>query len=191
MTEPSDVMFARGLDLFSSVVAQLDEQDWQRPSPCEGWRAIDVLGHLGTSIEMGISLMAGEQPTWPDVDPPGELVVGTPEAYWADLAERAHASFDHVDLDLVMDTPMGPRTVADRLAFPAIDLYVHAWDLAASAGLPFEVPDEAIEFGHAYLDGFPPEMMRGPGKAFGPELPAPEGATASEAFVAWTGRQAP
>lgn len=28
-----------------------------------------------------------------------------------------------------METPIGVRTVADRLAFPATDLHVHAWDI--------------------------------------------------------------
>lgn len=33
-----------------------------------------------------------------------------------------------------METPIGVRTVADRLAFPAIDLYVHAWDIGEATG---------------------------------------------------------
>ena len=39
------------------------------------------------------------------------------------------------DLARVMETPLG-RTVADDLAIPVIDLYVHAWDLGAAAGAP-------------------------------------------------------
>ncbi len=87
-----------------------------------------------------------------------------------------------------MDTPMGPRTVADRLAFPAIDLWVHAWDIGHPAGIEVEVPADAIEFAHTYLDPFPEEMMRGAQGAFGPEVVAPADATPTEAFIAWTGR---
>lgn len=50
-----------------------------------------------------------------------------PGDWWQALAAEARAALAGADLDLEMDTPMGPRTVGDRLAFPAIDLYVHAW----------------------------------------------------------------
>ena len=31
---------------LSSLLADLDERDWQRPSPCEGWTVADVVLHL-------------------------------------------------------------------------------------------------------------------------------------------------
>ena len=70
------VLFDQGLDVFEGVVARVDPDGWERPSPCEGWRALDVLGHLGTSVAMGVSLLRGEQPTWPEADRPGDLVTG-------------------------------------------------------------------------------------------------------------------
>lgn len=188
MADRSDVIFDRGLDVFDATAAQLEAEDWDRPSPCEDWTALDVLGHLGTSLQMGSSLLRGEQPTWPDVGRPADLVEGEPLAWWRDLAAEARAALDGADLDLVMDTPMGPRTVADRLAFPAIDLYVHAWDIGTPAGVPVEIPEDVIEFAHGYLDPFPDEVMRGPKGAFGPEVDVPGGATPTEAFIAWTGR---
>lgn len=184
----SDVVFDRGLDAFGVVVDRLSPDDWERPSPCDGWRALDVFGHLSTSIRMGISLLRGEPPTWPDADRPGDLVEGDPAAFWRATADEARAALVGADLDLVMDTPMGPRTVADRLAFPAIDLYVHAWDIGRAAGIEVEIPTDAVEFAHGYLDPIPQDKMRGPGGAFGPEVDAPADATPTEAFVAWTGR---
>lgn len=183
------MIFDRGLDAFGAVVDRMAPEEWERPSPCQGWTALDVLGHLGTSIQMGLSVLRGEQPTWPDAEHPGELVDGEPAAWWGELATAARAALDGADLDLVMDTPMGPRTVADRLAFPAIDLYVHAWDIARSAGRRTDVPDEVIEFAHSYIDPFPPELMRGPNGAFGPEVAVPDDATPTERFIAWTGRE--
>jgi uncharacterized protein (TIGR03086 family) len=181
-------MFDRGLDFFGAVVAQLRPDDWDRPSPCEGWTALDVLGHLGSSIRMGVSLLQGEQPTRPEVERPADLVEGDPVSYWQATATRAREALDGADLDLEMDTPMGKRTVADRLAFPAIDLYVHGWDLARAAGLTVEIPAEAIEFAHGYIDPIPEELVRGPTGAFGPAAETPADPTPTEAFIAWTGR---
>jgi uncharacterized protein (TIGR03086 family) len=188
MTDRTDLIFDRGLGAFDVVVAQVPPEGWEQMTPCEGWTALDVLGHVGTSTAMGISLLHGEQPTWPEADRPGDLVEGEPLAYWRDLAARARAAFAGVDLDLVMDTPMGPRTVADRLAFPAIDLYVHAWDIGRAVVVEVEVPGDVIELAHAHIDPIPPEMVRGPRGAFGPEVDAPADASPTEAFLAWTGR---
>ena len=188
MTATSGTVFLEGLDFCGGVVDQLDAADWDRPSPCDGWTALDVLGHLTTSMDMGLSLFAGEQPTWPEADRPADLVDGDPVAVYADVAARCRTAFGDADLDVEMDTPMGKRTVADRLAFPAIDLYVHAWDIGTAAGVGVEIPDVVVDFAHSYLDPFPDEMMRGPKGAFGPEAEVPGDATLTEQFVAWTGR---
>lgn len=188
MPRTSDSVFLEGLDLFGATIARLQPDDWHRPSPCEGWTALDVLGHLSTALDMGASLLRGQQPTWPTFDRPADLVTGDPVQQYEAAAAACRAGVEGADLDLEMETPMGTRTVADRLAFPAIDLFVHAWDIGAAAGIPVEIPDDVIEFTHGYLDPFPDEMMRGEGGAFGPEVPAPADATATEAFLAWTGR---
>ena len=188
MAERSDVIFDRGLTVFGGVVDQLGSDDWDRPTVCDGWTALDVLGHLGSSIAMGVSLLRGQQPTWPQVSRPAENVEGEPAEYWQAISTEAAAALEGADLDLEMDTPMGRRTVADRLAFPAIDLYVHAWDVGHAAGIDVQIPDDVIEFSHGYIDPFPVDKVRGENGAFGAEVSPPPDATPTEAFIAWTGR---
>lgn len=189
MTANSAELFDRGLDTFGGVVRSLDDADWDRDSPCDGWTARDVLGHLGTSVQMGTSVLQGQEPSWPDVDRPADLVQGSPVDHWDALATEAQAAMDGADLDLEMDTPMGRKTVADRLAFPAIDLYVHAWDLARAAGRgdDIEVPDDVIALAHQQIDPLPEEAVRGPKGSFGPEVVVADG-TPTEQFLGWTGR---
>ncbi|MCU1370610.1 MAG: hypothetical protein JWO77_1804 [Ilumatobacteraceae bacterium] len=188
MTSDSGTLFLDGLDFCGAVVDQLGAEDWDRPSPCEGWTALDVLGHLTTSLNMGLSLFAGEQPSWPEVDRPADLVEGDPAAAYAEVAARCRTAFGDADLTVEMDTPMGRRTVADRLAFPAVDLYVHAWDIGRTAGIDVEIPGDVIEFTHSYIDPLPAEAVRGPNGAFGPEADVPADASPTDRFVAWTGR---
>jgi len=185
----AEVIFDRGLGVFGAVVARLTDADWDRPTPCQGWTALDVLGHLSTAVAMGVSVLRGEQPTWPEVERPADLVEGDPAAFWSAIATDASQALVGADLDQVMETPMGPRSVADRLAFPAIDLYVHAWDIGQAAAVAVEVPDDVIAFAHHHIDPFPVDKVRGSGGAFGPEVPVADDATPTEAFIAWTGRR--
>ncbi|MGB3409808.1 MAG: TIGR03086 family metal-binding protein [Microthrixaceae bacterium] len=187
----SGSVFLNGLEFFGHVVDRVDAEAWDRPSPCDGWTALDVMGHLTTSLGMGLALFAGEQPTWPRADRPADLIEGDPAAMYRELSQRCRTAFEGADLDQEMDTPMGRRTVGDRLAFPAVDLYVHAWDIGRAAGLDVEIPQDVIEFTHSFIDPLPVEAVRGSEErsgAFGPEVEAPADATPSEAFIAWTGR---
>ena len=188
MTISPDEAFRRGLDVFGDVVDRVDDAAWSAASPCEGWTALDVLGHLGTAIQFGVAAMRGEDFQWLEVDRPADLVDGEPRDYWAHTAVQAREALVGADLDAEVDTPMGKRTVGDRLAFPAVDLFVHAWDIGRSAGLPVEVPRDIIDFAHAFIDPIPTEMVRGGKGAFGPEVEPPADATPTESFIAWTGR---
>jgi hypothetical protein len=49
----------------------------------------------------------------------------------------------HADLTTVVDSPMGRRSIGEGLSFPAVDLFVHGWDLARSVGAEGVIPPEA------------------------------------------------
>jgi uncharacterized protein (TIGR03086 family) len=176
-----------GLDFFSAVVQRLQPADWEHPSPCSGWQARDVLGHVGTAVDFGTRLLRGEQPAWAPADPPGTAVVGDPGSWWRELVEPARSAVADADLDQVLDSPMGRRTIGEGLAFPAVDLFIHGWDLACSAGLDVDIPPEAMQFTHSIIDPVPAEQVRS-ARVFGQELDTSPDATPMQAFIAWTGR---
>ena len=82
---------------------------------------------------------------------------------------------------------MGRRSVRDGLRFPAADLFLHAWDIAAATDVSVSIPDDAVPFVRALGDAVPPEVMRSPG-VFGAEVSVPDGATAVDRLLGWTGR---
>ena len=190
MSSRSGELLDQGLDFFAAVITRLSEDDWERPTPCAGWTARDLLGHLATSIGVGISVMQGRPPAWPDVARPGDLVEGDPAEFWRGIVVQARDVLRNADLARVIETPLG-RTVADDLSIPVIDLYVHAWDLGAAVSIDVEIPADVIDFAHAYIDPLPDEVVRGANRAFGPQTPVPAGATPTERFIAWTGRRLP
>jgi uncharacterized protein (TIGR03086 family) len=186
----SGELLDQGLDFFTAILTRLSEADWNRPTPCAGWTIRDVLGHLATTMAVGISVMQGREPAWPDAARPGELVEGDPVEFWRGTVMRVRDALRTADLARLMETPLG-RTVADDLSIPVIDLYVHAWDLGAAAGIAVEIPADVIDYAHAYIDPLPGEMLRGANRAFGPQIRVPASATPTERFIAWTGRRPP
>lgn len=187
VTLKPDAAFIRGLAFFGDAVHQLNAEDWGRPSPCQGWRALDVLGHVGRATRFGTLLLRGARPAWSPVEPPGAFVEGVPGKWWDELAGEARRAVEGVDLSREVDSPMGRRSIGAGLSFPVLDLYIHGWDIAKSAGFDLVIPAEAIEFAHAVIDPVPAEQVRNP-RIFAAEKPVPANATDSQGFLAWTGR---
>src|SRR6202012_5971822 len=142
VTMQPDAAFLQGLDFFGRAVGQLSPADWEQVSPCLGWRALDVLGHVGQATRFGTALLQGERPDWSPVEPPGALVEGGPGAWWTSLADQARVAVSGVDLTLVVDSPAGRRSIGEGLSFPALDLYIHGWDIASTGGRQLVIPGE-------------------------------------------------
>lgn len=148
---------------------------------------LDVLGHVGSAVGFGTRLLLGRQPEWAPADPPGAAVEGDPATWWNALTGPAREAVGGADLDRVIDSPVGPRSVAEGLRFPALDLFIHGWDVVRSVGGDVVLPTEVVEFAHAAIDPLPTERVRSP-RVFGAERPPPAGATPTQACLAWTGR---
>jgi uncharacterized protein (TIGR03086 family) len=187
MAWTSDQCYLAGLDHFTTCVHLLGPGDWDRPTPCAGWTARDVLGHVGGATRFGTQLLTGQPTPMPPIEQPAAAVDGDPVAWWNALVGPARAAVDGVDLDRVVDSPMGPRSIADGLRFPAIDLFIHGWDLARAAGHSVEIPAQVIEFTTNVLAKFPAAAIRNP-RVFAAAREAGAAASPSDAFLAWTGR---
>jgi uncharacterized protein (TIGR03086 family) len=187
MVWTADRCYLAGLEHFTACVHVLGPDDWDRPTPCAGWTTRDVLGHVGGATRFGMQLVSGQSPTLPPTEQPGSTVEGDPMAWWAALVGPIRIALDGVDLAKVLDSPRGPRSIADGLRFPAVDLFIHGWDLVRSTGRSVEIPTEVIEFARNAFAEFPDAAMRNP-RVFGPEREASAAASPSDAFLAWTGR---
>ena len=188
MTWEADTVYLKGLDLFSSVVDKFPPDRWGAASPCAGWEALDIVGHVGLATWYGIELLAGRAPEWKLLERPGDAVEGDPTAWWAGLASKARELTVAVDLSIELDTATGRRSIRDGLNFPALDLFIHAWDLGRCAGIDVEIPPEVVEFAHSVLSAVPDEQLRS-NRVFAPAVALPERATPTEEFLAWTGRE--
>ena len=190
MTWSADTAFINGLDFFTEAVGQVSGADWDRLSPCSGWNALDVLGHVGFTTDFGIKLLRGEPVNFAGApQPPRSSVTGDPAHWWAGMVEPAKEAVRGADLEMVVDSPMGRRSIGEGLSFPAVDLFVHAWDLAHSIGATVKIPAQAMDFAHAVIDMIPQEHVRS-SRVFASALELPQDASPQVQFLAWTGRDA-
>jgi uncharacterized protein (TIGR03086 family) len=188
MTWQSQEAFLAGLDFFGGVVSQVPRDGWAQDSACKEWRVLDVLGHVGGVVEFGTALMNGERPQRGGTpEPPGGAVKGDPVEWWTSLVGPARTALAGADLQAVVDSPTGPRSIEQGLGFPAIDCFVHAWDMANPLNISVEIPAELIGFAHEIMEPIRDEQLRS-AEVFAQPVNPPGDATQSERFIAWTGR---
>jgi uncharacterized protein (TIGR03086 family) len=181
MSEESE-RYARLADAFTAKVAAVPPDKWTSPSPCEEWTARDIVRHVVSTHGMfqgfvGRSL--GDTPSVDD-DPLGAWRAAR-RAVQSDLEdpERAAAEFDGLGGRTTFETAVG--------RFLCMDLVVHGWDLARSAGLDERIDPDDIRRVRAQAEAFG-DALRSP-QAFGPPLEPPPGAGEQDRLLAFLGRQ--
>jgi uncharacterized protein (TIGR03086 family) len=181
MSEVSE-RYGRLAGAFTAKVAAVPPDAWDRPSPCEGWTARDVVHHVVSTEGMFLGFVGrspGEVPSVDD-DPLGAWSA-VRASVQGDLEdpERAGAQFDGFSGRSTFEAAV------DR--FLCFDLVVHGWDLARSVGLDERIdPAEVARVRqHAEEMG---DALRSP-KAFGPAVEPPSGADDQARLLAFLGRR--
>lgn len=170
-------------DGFGARVAAVPADAWDRPAPCDGWRARDVVGHLAEWVP---AFFAG---VW-DQDPPSlASAEDDPAATWAGLDAWLRAGFDDDELAASeRDTPMGRmRWEAAVDMIVSSDVLIHTWDLARATGLDERLdPDEV----HTWVTSMEPSdaALRASGH-YGPRVAVPDDAPEQDRLLAFLGRQ--
>ncbi|GAB2737910.1 TIGR03086 family metal-binding protein [Kitasatospora kifunensis] len=172
---------ARALALIAPLVAAVQPDQLELPTPCAGWPLRRLLAHL-IGQQYGFARAArgrGADPAgWAD-----HPVAAGPGAALAALAGSADSASQLVDAfaaaeaqDATLALPeirpghLFPATQA--IGFHLLDTLVHGWDLAATLGVPFDCPPDLAELLLWIAEQVPvdPEV-RGPGRAFAPVRP--------------------
>lgn len=135
MTEVSR-WFVKALFTMDHVVRLVPPDSWERPSPCEGWTARHVVGHLLATELYYVACIEGQPPPMDPMKEPDRHAGGDPAVAWAHARDAVLAAIDRPGvLDRVVATVSGPQRVEDMIAFGIVDATVHSWDLARAAGV--------------------------------------------------------
>lgn len=146
------------------------------PTPCQEWTITDVVEHV-TSTQLDFLNQRGLAVAY-DASP-------------ATVSAALQAALDDpATAQATYDSYFGSTTVAETVdAFYCLDLILHRWDIAIAAELSDHstIHDADIERCRALLAPMG-DNVRMPG-IFGPEVQVSASASATNQFVAWTGRE--
>ena len=175
---------AAGFDQAIRIAAGVRAEQLLLPTPCTDFDVAALLHHLVVAGSHALPDSGSVTPA--DVAPeavPAEL---------ARLRDAAAAAWSDARLHEEITVPWGETYSGSTLvAFYAIELVTHAIDLAVATGqrdaLDETLAASVLPLAEAHIQ----PAHRGPQMPFGPIVPAPAGARASEALAAFMGRTFP
>jgi uncharacterized protein (TIGR03086 family) len=169
---------------FTDRVRAVSEADWNNPSPCEGWTARDVVGHL---VEWIPAFFGGHGVAFPPLPSVEDDPVGAWEAVQGAVS-RALA--DPSAGVTQIDTPMGTHSLAETVDLIVTgDVFTHTWDLARATGQPEALDADQLQRMLAADGAMPEEALRADGM-FGPRVEVADDADDQTRFLAFLGRRA-
>jgi uncharacterized protein (TIGR03086 family) len=190
MTESAD-RFETVAAAFTARAEAVRADAWERPAPCAGWVARDVVRHLvewlpGPGFLLGtFGVETGPMPSV-DTDPAGA---------WAVVRDAIQGALDDPTIagrveDCGPPGRLSLEAAVDMTCTP--DVLIHTWDLARAAGLDERLDPDEVHRQLLGIESLPPEVdaaMRGSGH-FGPRAPVADDADEQTRLLAFYGRTA-
>lgn len=176
--------FERVTSRFTDCVRAVPPTAWGNPSPCEGWTARDVVGHLTEWIPAFFGSQGVVFPAVPSVD-------DDPVGAWETVQRTiAGALADPTMANQQVETPFGPQSLAETVDMIVTgDVFTHTWDLARATGQSETLDLDQLQRMIAGMNAMPEEVLRADGM-FGPRIDVPADADDQTRFLGYVGRRA-
>jgi uncharacterized protein (TIGR03086 family) len=178
--------YRRAVADFSAVVDAVAADKWSAASPCEGWTAAHVVGHVIGGTQMISTVQTGAESDFSD---PLAAAGDDPAASFAAARELALSTLTDEYLAKPVQSPFGEVPLDQLIGMLLVnDVLIHTWDLAKAAGVDVTLDSQLCE--EAYAAIVPLDaMVRGEG-IFGPKIDPPADADAETKLLCFVGRQA-
>jgi uncharacterized protein (TIGR03086 family) len=169
------------------VLAGIRVDQLGAPTPCVSWKVQDVIDHILGAQGFFVAGVKGTPAAQ------GEGAGATDDFVGAfdEAAAATVAAFQGEGvMSATLNTPMGPMPGSALMGLATTDTFVHGWDVAKATGQPTDLEPalaaELLEQCRVTI----PDAARGPeGAPFGPEQPAPAGASNADKLAAFLGRR--
>lgn len=182
MSEYAD-RYRRIAGAFTRRVDAVPAAAWDKPAPCEGWLARDVVRHL-------VEWIPGFFQTCPELQFAAiPSVDDDPGGAWHALDRALQGALDDPTLSAIeFDMRMGRYRVDHAIdMFCTGDILVHTWDLARAVGLDETL--DADEVNRMYEGMLPIDAALRASGHFGPRVDVPDDADVQTKLIAFTGRR--
>jgi uncharacterized protein (TIGR03086 family) len=127
--------FVWALDGFEAVLARVAPGRWSAPSPCAGWSAADVAGHvIGDLRAVEAYATTRDDGEDRDAEDPRAAAGDDPLAAWRVARADMMAALDPAALARLVPLPWGPVPLGEFLERYPMEILVHTWDLAQATG---------------------------------------------------------
>jgi uncharacterized protein (TIGR03086 family) len=161
--------FVRALDGFEAVLAGVAPGRWDAPSPCQGWCAADVAGHVIGDLRAVEAYATGRQEADGAADP-RSAAGDDPVAAWRAARADMMGVLDLAALARPVPLPWGGQTpLGEFLERYLAEILVHTWDLAQAtgqaAGLDPALVSDALEPARQFAPVLRASDMIGPERA--------------------------
>src|SRR3954468_9626894 len=149
---------------FPDRVRAVPADAWNNPSPCEGWAARDVVGHLTEWIPAFFGSQGVEFPAVPSAET-------DPVRAWETVQRTiANALDDPTMAATQVATPFSAQSFADTVDMIVTgDVFTHTWDLARATGQDDTLDPDQLQRMIAGMGSMPEEVLRAEGM-FGPRI---------------------
>jgi uncharacterized protein (TIGR03086 family) len=184
------VAVSEDTDRFELVAAGFDQRvqavaagKWEAQSPCEEWKARDVVAHVVSNYRSTAAQATGRESNAMGADE-------DPVQAWTDAYEHMQVLLkDPETLAKTVKGPAGPTPFEQMLgSLMAMDTHIHTWDLARAVGGDERLDPDVVHFARGMLEPID-AMIRQPG-VFGPKLEPPAGADEQTQLLYFLGRRA-
>jgi len=167
---------------MTELIAGVPDDAWSRPSPCEGWTARDLVGHL-IDVHGRFQSMVGRKLV--DHPPLDEDPLGA----WQAVRDQMQSDLeDPARRDQEYEGRLGTSTFGQSVdRFVRFDLVIHAWDLARATGQDDTIDPADVKWVSAMVERMG-EVMRS-NKVIAEPLEPASDASEQDRMLASLGRQ--
>ncbi|WP_427131005.1 TIGR03086 family metal-binding protein [Pseudarthrobacter sp. S9] len=180
-------LLERALDQTAAVIAPIRPGQAALPTPCASWDVESLVRHVvAQDLPHFIVSARGETPDW--TSPPDELGADWLRQF-LNGAQLLLGIWAAADLDRPVAVPGGGQApLRGRADHQITELAVHCWDVSRATATDVDLDPALAEHALAWSRRMLRPEFRGPDKAFGVEVPVPEGSSVYDRLAGWFGR---
>src|ERR1700683_4125106 len=175
-------MLARALDEFGRYVAEIQDGQWDAPTPNDDWNVRELVRHNLEGVLWLPDTLSGKTIEQVGNKYAGDILGPHPHQAWVAATGKALAAVRGLaTLDSTVHLSYGDYPARTYLQQQTIDFTIHAWDLARAIKAPERLDPELV---HAVYEWFEPqaEDWRGAGM-MKPAVRVPEDAPHQDRLI--------